>query len=108
MRSASSRAIASPRPAPCGLLVGGEERLEDVRHVLALDPEAVVGDLKPNVPVAARRRNANPGPGRRVAQRVVEQDPQHLGHALGVAVELDRLRPQIERHVGLVPRRRPA
>ena len=69
-----------------------------------VDPEAAVGDLQANVPVAAGGRNPNPGAGRRVAQRVVEQDPQHLGDALRIALELDLLRTQVERDVGLVAR----
>ena len=81
-----------PEPRALRLLVGSEERLEDVRHVLAVDPQA--RGRRPRArtcPFARAAETRSPVPGGRVAQRVVEQDPQHLGDALGVAVELDRL-----------------
>src|SRR3712207_6951157 len=67
----------------------GEERLEDVRHGLALDALAGVGDLQPDLPVHTRRRNNDRRTRRRVDQRVVEQDPHDLGHPLGVALALE-------------------
>ena len=75
-----------------------------MRHVLALDSEAPVGDLQPNVPVDAGRRNADPGARRRVDEGVVEQDTQHLRDPLRVALELDRLRRQLQLDVGSVLR----
>jgi hypothetical protein len=59
---------------PLGFVVGGEEGLEDVRHVLSLDAEAAVGDLQPHVPVGAGGRNTDARPLRRVHERVVQED----------------------------------
>ena len=106
MRSASSRAIASPRPAPCACSLEVKNGSKMCGMFWRLMPRPRSETSRRTCPLLAGRRNPNPGAGRRVAQRVVEQDPQHLRHALRIAIELDLLRPQVERHVGLVARRR--
>ena len=86
MRSASSRAIASPRPVPLGGGAGpAEEALEDAVEQLLRDPRAVVGHDHARPP---RRRLGAQRDGRarrRVANRVVDEHPENLEHAPLVA-----------------------
>ena len=109
MRSASSRAIARPE-ARARRRVAGVEALEDVIQLPATDARPVVGHAQLGGPGAvvvgraAPRRDRDPRSLGRVDERVVDQHPHDLGHALGVAVRLDV---EMGRAVGHVDVRRP-
>ena len=87
MRSASSCAIASPSPDPCGV-VGCVERLEDALELAAPDAGTEVGHREAHGAVAARRGDDDIGAGGRVAEGVVEQDAHDLGDAFRIAYGL--------------------
>ena len=101
MRSASSRAIARPRPDPWAsseVKNGSKTRARG----LVSDARAVVADAEPHGAVLACRGDDDAGPGGGVCERVVDQDPQDLRHALRIADGLDRLVADAQLELGCV------
>ena len=84
MRSASSRAIARPRPAPCASSLDVKKGSR-CGHVLSLDPEAAIRHLQLHVPVVARRETRTPVPSG-VCTSAFEQDTKHLCDAFGITL----------------------
>ena len=77
-------------PQPGALrVVGRVEGLEDALHGGALDAGSRVADRELHASVLARRAHHDVRAVGRVGERIVEQDTNDLGHALGVAGDRD-------------------